>query len=83
MISFVSFCVVPYTRGNEYSRSFKEIINEANELVLNGVKEIVLLGQNVNAYNYNLSDQNFKLSNLIRELNQIKELKRIRYDFPS
>ena len=76
---FCSFCVVPYTRGNEYSRSFKEIINEANELVLNGVKEIVLLGQNVNAYNYNLSDQNFKLSNLIRELNQIKELKRIRY----
>tara|TARA_Y100001970_G_scaffold271467_1_gene366785 strand:+ start:6222 stop:7523 length:1302 start_codon:yes stop_codon:yes gene_type:complete len=76
---FCSFCVVPYTRGNEYSRSFKEIINEANELVLNGVKEIVLLGQNVNAYNYKLSDQNFKLSNLIRELNQIKELKRIRY----
>ena len=72
---FCKFCVVPYTRGPEHSRSFKEIIAEANQLVLNGSKEIILLGQNVNAY---YSD-NKKLSDLIYELNKIKGLKRIRY----
>tara|TARA_B100000029_G_scaffold78644_1_gene70116 strand:- start:2551 stop:3852 length:1302 start_codon:yes stop_codon:yes gene_type:complete len=76
---FCSFCVVPYTRGAEYSRSIKEIVDEANKLILNGVKEIVLLGQNVNAYNYKSGNKNFKLSHLIRELNKIKDLKRIRY----
>ena len=72
---FCKFCVVPYTRGPEHSRSFKEIIAEANQLVLNGSKEIILLGQNVNAYQ---SDKK-KLSDLIYELNKIKGLKRIRY----
>ncbi len=76
---FCNFCVVPYTRGAEYSRSIKEIVDEANKLILNGVKEIVLLGQNVNAYNYKSGNKNFKLSHLIRELNKIKDLKRIRY----
>ena len=76
---FCNFCVVPYTRGAEYSRSLKEIINEAKKLVLNGVKEIILLGQNVNAYNYRFENENFKLSHLIRDLNKIKGLKRIRY----
>ena len=72
---FCKFCVVPYTRGPEHSRSFKEIIAEANQLVLNGSKEIILLGQNVNAYH----SDNKKLSDLIYELNKIKGLKRIRY----
>jgi len=76
---FCNFCVVPYTRGSEYSRSVKEIIDEAKKLILNGVKEIVLLGQNVNAYNYKSQNKNFKLSNLISEMDKIKGLKRIRY----
>ena len=76
---FCHFCVVPYTRGPEYSRPFKQIIDEANILVKNGVREIVLLGQNVNAYNYSENNKNFRLSSLIKELNFIKNLKRIRY----
>ena len=72
---FCKFCVVPYTRGAEYSRSINEILSEANQLVDNGSQEITLLGQNVNAYNYN----NKKLSDLIMEIDKIKDLKRIRY----
>ena len=72
---FCKFCVVPYTRGAEFSRSIKELLLEANQLVENGAKEITLLGQNVNAYNY----KSKKLSNLIIELSKIKNLKRIRY----
>ena len=72
---FCHFCVVPYTRGPEHSRSFKEIIDEAKILSENGVREIILLGQNVNAYK---SDNN-KLSDLILEIEKIPEIKRIRY----
>ena len=72
---FCKFCVVPYTRGSEFSRSINEITLEAKQLVDNGVKEITLLGQNVNAYNYNHK----KLSDLIFEISKIKDLKRIRY----
>jgi tRNA-2-methylthio-N6-dimethylallyladenosine synthase len=72
---FCHFCVVPYTRGPEYSRSFNEIIDEAKNLSFNGVKEITLLGQNVNAYN----NDNYKLSDLIIEIEKIPEIKRIRY----
>ncbi|WP_440937452.1 tRNA (N6-isopentenyl adenosine(37)-C2)-methylthiotransferase MiaB [Candidatus Pelagibacter sp.] len=72
---FCHFCVVPYTRGPEYSRSFNEIIDEAKNLSFNGVKEITLLGQNVNAYNYD----NYKLSDLILEIEKIPTIKRIRY----
>ena len=72
---FCHFCVVPYTRGPEYSRPFNEIIEEAKILASNGVKEITLLGQNVNAYKNN----NNKLSNLILEIEKIPEIERIRY----
>ena len=72
---FCKFCVVPYTRGAEFSRSLKEVVTEAKQLVDNGAKEITLLGQNVNAYNY----QNKRLSDLIFELSKISGLKRIRY----
>ena len=66
---FCKFCVVPYTRGAEFSRSLKELVLEANHLVENGVREINLLGQNVNAYNY----ENKKLSDLIYEISRIKK----------
>ena len=73
---FCYFCVVPYTRGPEYSRPFEQIVDEAHNLVSNGVREIILLGQNVNAYNYN---KKYRLSSLIRALSNIKNLKRIRF----
>ena len=76
---FCNFCVVPYTRGAEHSRSTKEIINEAKNLISNGVREITLLGQNVNAYNYSNPKRKIKLSDLIFELQDLKNLKRIRY----
>ena len=76
---FCHFCVVPYTRGPEYSRPFDQIITEAYTLVKNGAKEITLLGQNVNAYNYFDKNNNYKLSSLIHALNNIKNLKRIRF----
>ena len=72
---FCKFCVVPYTRGAEFSRPTKELIEEAKDLAKNGAKEITLLGQNVNAYSH---DQQ-KLSTLISELSEIKDIKRIRY----
>ena len=76
---FCHFCVVPYTRGPEYSRSFKTIINEAEELIKNGAKEITLLGQNVNAYNFVEKKVNFRISNILNELEKYSELKRVRY----
>ena len=72
---FCKFCVVPYTRGPEFSRSIDELMKEGEVLVKNGAREITLLGQNVNAYNF----KGKKLSELIRELSKIKNLKRIRY----
>ena len=72
---FCHFCVVPYTRGPEYSRPFDQILEEARQLVDNGSSEIILLGQNVNAYNF----ENYRLSNLILELEKIPGIKRIRY----
>ena len=72
---FCKFCVVPYTRGPEYSRSFDEILAEADELISNGSREITLLGQNVNAY----SNKNKRLSDIIRMLEEKKDLLRIRY----
>ena len=72
---FCNFCVVPYTRGPEYSRPFVQIVNEAKSLVDNGVKEIILLGQNVNAY----KSGNKRLSDLILEIEKFPEIERVRY----
>ena len=76
---FCHFCVVPYTRGPEYSRPFIQIINEAKEIIQGGAKEIILLGQNVNAYNYKDNNKEFKLSDLLLKLEKFNELERIRY----
>ena len=76
---FCHFCVVPYTRGPEYSRPFNQIVNEAEQLVKNGVKEITLLGQNVNAYYFQENSKEYRISDLINHLDKFNEIKRIRY----
>ena len=76
---FCHFCVVPFTRGPEYSRPLNKILYEAETLIKNGAKEITLLGQNVNAYSYFENSKEYKLSDLINELEKYSELKRIRY----
>ena len=76
---FCSFCVVPYTRGAEYSRPVQDIIKEINVLVSKGAKEICLLGQNVNAYHGLMGKKSWSLSRLIKEIAEIENLKRIRY----
>ncbi len=76
---FCHFCVVPYTRGPEYSRPFNKIMAEAEQLIENGAKEITLLGQNVNAYSYKENFKEYRISNLINHLDQFSELERIRY----
>ena len=76
---FCSFCVVPYTRGPEYSRPFDKIILESEELIKNGAKEIILLGQNVNAYSYKKKIKEYRISDIINKLENYSELKRIRY----
>ena len=72
---FCHFCVVPYTRGPEYSRPFNQILDEAKYLADSGTKEIILLGQNVNAYD----DKKYRLSDLILEIEKLAGIKRIRY----
>ena len=72
---FCHFCVVPYTRGPEYSRPFKQILDEAKYLADTGTQELILLGQNVNAYN----NKKYRLSDLILEIEKYSNIKRIRY----
>ena len=77
---FCSFCVVPYTRGAEFSRQAEQIIIEAKRLVAAGTREITLLGQNVNAWRGAAPDgTNWGLGRLIRELAEIDDLPRLRY----
>jgi tRNA-2-methylthio-N6-dimethylallyladenosine synthase len=77
---FCTFCVVPYTRGSEYSRDVASIIKEAKRMTANGARDITLLGQNVNAFHgEGLDGKTWGLGRLIRELAEIQDLKRIRY----
>ena len=77
---YCSYCVVPYTRGIEVSRPLNDILYEINSLVKNGTKEIVLLGQNVNAYKYKDEKGNFiNFGLLLFYIARNKNIKRIRY----
>ena len=76
---FCAFCVVPFTRGAEVSRPVSQIINEAQDLVERGVRDITLLGQNVNAYHGKMGNNDASLPQLIKELSNIEDLKRIRF----
>jgi len=77
---FCSFCVVPYTRGPEFSRPVDDIVEETKKYVSNGIKEIILLGQNVNAYHgVGLDGKSKDLAYLINKISEIEEIKRIRY----
>ncbi len=76
---FCAFCVVPYTRGAEVSRPAERIMSEARGLVEKGVREITLLGQNVNAYHGAGPDGDWTLARLVRELAKVDGLERIRY----
>jgi len=82
---FCHFCVVPYTRGPEYSRPFNQIIVEAEELIKNGAKEITLLGQNVNSYGRDLMIDNKRspyFTQLLYKIHEIDGIERIRFTSP-
>ncbi len=77
---FCTFCVVPYTRGAEFSRPVEQVMSEARALISHGAREITLLGQNVNAYHGETADhQTWGLGRLIRELADLDGLDRIRF----
>ena len=76
---YCSFCVVPYTRGEEVSRPFSDILLEAAQLAKAGIKEITLLGQNVNAYNAQMDGAQADLALLIETIAQFPQIERIRF----
>ena len=77
--NFCSYCIVPYVRGRERSRPSKEILAEIEKLAEDGVKEVMLLGQNVNSYGKNLSQETIHFGELLRQVNEIKGIRRIRF----
>lgn len=77
---FCAFCVVPYTRGAEFSRTTNEIIDEAKRMIEGGTREITLLGQNVNAYHgLDIEGRSKSLAELIYQLAEVEGLERLRY----
>ncbi len=77
--NFCSFCVVPYVRGRERSRPMEEIVDEVRALVERGVKEVTLLGQNVNSYGPGLVGEHSHFPQLLQKIEGIEGLKRIRF----
>ena len=77
--NFCTYCIVPYTRGRERSRLPETIIKEAKDALNAGFKEITLLGQNVDSYGKDFKDRNYRLADLLRELNAIEGKFRIRF----
>lgn len=75
---FCSFCIIPYRRGRETSRNVEEIVHETEMLVSRGVKEVTLLGQNVDSYGHDLAG-NVNLSDLLIAVNEVAGLERIRF----
>lgn len=76
--NYCSYCIVPYRRGRERSRKIAEIVEEVRKLVVRGVREVTLLGQNVDSYGHDLPDKP-ELADLLTELNEIDGLMRIRF----
>ncbi len=79
--NFCSYCIVPYVRGRERSRSAEDIVKEARHLAENGVKEVMLLGQNVNSYGKTL-ENGLTFAQLLREVSQVEGIERIRFMTP-
>ena len=77
--NFCTYCIVPYTRGRERSRKPEDIVREVEDLVANGVKEIMLLGQNVNSYKGDPDSDVKDFPDLVRRLNDVEGLERIRF----
>ncbi len=77
--NFCSYCIVPYTRGRERSRSPEDILNEIENLAKQGYKEILLLGQNVNSYK---GKENYNFANLLRDIDKIKGIDIVRFTSP-
>jgi tRNA-2-methylthio-N6-dimethylallyladenosine synthase len=76
--NFCTYCIVPHVRGQEHSRKIEDILQEVRNLVNDGVREITLLGQNVNSYGKDLSEKN-QFAQLLKALDEIENLKRIRF----
>lgn len=80
--NFCTYCIVPYVRGRERSRDPKDILDEVKQLAEEGYKEITLLGQNVNSYKGNGNLGVFRFSDLLREVNKVEGIERIRFISP-
>ena len=77
--NFCTYCIVPYTRGRERSRQPETILKEAKDALNAGFKEITLLGQNVDSYGKDFKDRDYRLADLLRELNKVEGKFRIRF----
>ncbi len=76
--NYCTYCIVPYVRGNERSRNAREIVNECEKLAADGVKEVMLLGQNVNSYGNGISDS-ISFPRLLQEVEKVEGIERIRF----